>query len=515
MEYFQLLHLGKEPFSNSPDPEFYYPSPHHEGCLQKIELAIRLRRGLNVVFGDVGTGKTTLCRNILHRFSTEEDIDLHLILDPGFSSPLEFIAGIAKHLGIFDSQLKNDPWQLKENIKNYLYEQGVKNNKIVVLIIDEGQKIPDFGIEILREFLNYETNQFKLLQIIIFAQKEFQEIIKEYENFTDRINECLKLPALNFINTIRIIQFRLLKASDGKVNNLFTFPALLKIYISTRGYPRKILHLCHLVLLALIIKKQKKANYFLVRSCIKRDASNKYRNYSFVKILIGVLILGWFFISGDYLNDMRQWIEDQSQYVWCRAKQKISLFLPDESKMVSQTNMSKDMGEVTEVNGNTYPMFLGSIRIKHHCTLIELTKIIYDSATPWYLKYIRMVNPQIDKFSHDLFNQKVYFPSVSIKPDLSFYRKFWLEISHHNTIEQAYSFILDYPNHFPKIVLIPFWNRSKQLQFSCIVRQSFLSQDDAKQFISKHYENLAFSYTIINQWEPETVFFSHFTKNIE
>ncbi len=62
MDYFRILNLKREPFSNTPDPELFYPSRNHVECLQRIEMAIRLKRGLNVVIAEVGTGKTTLCR---------------------------------------------------------------------------------------------------------------------------------------------------------------------------------------------------------------------------------------------------------------------------------------------------------------------------------------------------------------------------------------------------------------------------------------------------------------------
>ncbi|MBW2200522.1 MAG: transposase, partial [Deltaproteobacteria bacterium] len=68
MDYFKILNLNREPFSNSPDPEYFFQSRQHLGCLQKVELALRLRRGLNVVIGDIGTGKTTLCRQLIRRF---------------------------------------------------------------------------------------------------------------------------------------------------------------------------------------------------------------------------------------------------------------------------------------------------------------------------------------------------------------------------------------------------------------------------------------------------------------
>ena len=84
---------------------------------------------------------------------------------------------------------RQSEWQLKEKIKNYLFQKGVDEKKTVVLIIDEGQKLPFFCREILREFLNYETNENKLLQIVIFAQNEFSRILKSHANFADRVNQ--------------------------------------------------------------------------------------------------------------------------------------------------------------------------------------------------------------------------------------------------------------------------------------------------------------------------------------
>ncbi|MGA9478193.1 MAG: hypothetical protein WBV21_10450, partial [Desulfobacterales bacterium] len=81
MEYFSIVNLEREPFSNSPDPEFFYGSHQHLECLQKLELALRLRRGLNVIIGDVGTGKTTLCRQLIRRFAKSKEFETHLVLD--------------------------------------------------------------------------------------------------------------------------------------------------------------------------------------------------------------------------------------------------------------------------------------------------------------------------------------------------------------------------------------------------------------------------------------------------
>ena len=121
MDYFRILNLTKEPFSNSPDPDLFYQSKQHLGCLQQVELSLRLRRGLNVVIGDVGTGKTTLCRQLIRRFSNDDAIETHLILDPHFSTPSEFLFEFAGMLVGRKPSLKANNWQIKEAIKKYLF----------------------------------------------------------------------------------------------------------------------------------------------------------------------------------------------------------------------------------------------------------------------------------------------------------------------------------------------------------------------------------------------------------
>ncbi len=271
MDYFSILNLKKEPFSNSPDPEFFFHSRQHLDCLQKLELSLLLRRGLNVIIGEVGTGKTTLCRQLIRRFAQKEEIETHLILDPHFVNASEFLATVTKLLVGKKPVAGSHDWQIKEHIKQDLFRKGVDQKKTVVLIIDEGQKIPAFCLEILREFLNYETNEYKLLQIVIFAQKEFENTVRKYPNFADRINLYHQLKPLSFNDTRLMIKFRLEKSNNSRRKlNLFTHPALWAIYRITGGYPRKIINLCHQSILSMIIQNRSKSSYFLVRACARR-----------------------------------------------------------------------------------------------------------------------------------------------------------------------------------------------------------------------------------------------------
>ena len=281
MDYFRILNLKKEPFSNSPDPEFFFHSRQHLDCLQKLELSLLLRRGLNVIIGDVGTGKTTLCRQLIRRFSQKEEIETHLILDPQVLNASEFLATVTEMFTGKKPLVGNHDWQVKEQIKQYLFRKGVDENKTIVLIIDEGQKIPAFCLEILREFLNFETNEYKLLQIVIFAQKEFEGTIRKYPNFADRINLYHTLKPLDFRDTRLMIKFRLEKSSNSPQKlSLFTFPALWAIYRISGGYPRKIINLCHQSILSMIIQNRIKSGYILVNTCARRvfpEASNRRR----------------------------------------------------------------------------------------------------------------------------------------------------------------------------------------------------------------------------------------------
>jgi len=82
MSYYTVLGFKKEPFSTSPDPEFFYQSAEHRAALTNILIEVRLKRGLSVVLGDIGTGKTTLSRKLFQVLSTRKDLDYYMILDP-------------------------------------------------------------------------------------------------------------------------------------------------------------------------------------------------------------------------------------------------------------------------------------------------------------------------------------------------------------------------------------------------------------------------------------------------
>ncbi len=250
MSYHLALGLEREPFSNSPDPDLLYRAKSHLECLQHMEIAVRLRRGLNVVLGEVGTGKTTLGRELVRILGADPDIEVHFLDDPYHASPVEFLEALCRLFAIDPAPLGRDAGLLREALKSGLLARSADGRRIVALIVDEGQKITPECLELLRELLNFETNTHKLLQIVMFAQTEFEDVLAARPNLDDRVNFRYRLLPLDRRQTRRMIETRLtLCAPNGQAPAIFTPLAMRRIHRLTRGYPRKIVRLCHLSML--------------------------------------------------------------------------------------------------------------------------------------------------------------------------------------------------------------------------------------------------------------------------
>ncbi|MDD5504718.1 MAG: AAA family ATPase [Candidatus Omnitrophica bacterium] len=270
MSYYEALNLKSEPFSTSPDPYFFYPSSSHDSALKRLEIAIRLRRGLNVILGDVGTGKTTLSRMLIQLFKDEPDFIFHMILDPSYKTEFQFLSSLAKMFGVnpaFRSTL-----DYKDALEKYLFQKGVDEKKTIVLLIDEGQKLTPSQVEILRTLLNYETNEFKLLQLVILSQIELLPKIRRIRNFMDRINLKYIINPLDESETRALIHFRLKQAGyDASGQELFTDSAIRHIYEYTQGYPRKISMFCHDALEVLIMRNKKFVDQDIIEEIMTRE----------------------------------------------------------------------------------------------------------------------------------------------------------------------------------------------------------------------------------------------------
>jgi general secretion pathway protein A len=534
MDYFRIIHLTKEPFSNSPDPEYFFQSRQHIECLQKLELALRLRRGLNVVIGEVGTGKTTLCRQLIRRFADDKDCETHLVLDPYFSSSSEFLSTVAEMFTGTQPPADLNDWQLKEIIKKYIFRKGVDENRIVILIIDEGQKIPDFCLEILREFLNFETNDSKLLQIAIFAQKEFENTLETYANFADRINLYHTLGPLSFRDTREMIRFRIRQSSESaRPPAVFTLPALWLIYRASGGYPRKIINLCHRSILAMIIQNRTRAGWLLVRSCAKRSFSGllpKWLRITAIGLVTLTIIL---FAAGliptkikisDLLQTRTSVPPGTHPEQVAAAPERQRSFREEGTLKESVLNTDRNddstsiqaatiaatpaTAERLQENKNGPPSLLGQVALKPNETLWRLIEKVYGEFSYPHQQLLLGSNPQITNPNRIGAGRLIFVPAIpaAVKPLPQ--AVWWVKLEDRDRLDEAIQVLRSYPDAAPPIRMVPYWNPGSDIRFSILLREFFFDESSAGERLAQLPPVFSGKGKIMTGWEGGTVFFA-------
>ena len=516
MDYFKILNLKKEPFSNSPEPGFFFQSEKHLGCLQKLELAVRLKRGLNVVIGEVGTGKTTLCRQLILRFSSSEEdkrqIETHLLMDPAFTNTLEFLSTIAMTMGT--KQDDDTEWQLKEKIKKYLFSKSLEEGKIVLLIIDEGQKLPDFCLEILREFLNYETDEFKLLQIVIFAQTEFNEIIKQKPNFADRVNLSYFLRPLSFRETVAMVRYRIAKASEtDAVPVLFNYSGLLALYLTTGGYPRKIVTLCHQVVLAMIIQNKSRAGWFLVRSSDRRvkavqRLSLKFRvAFTLFLLLVAVTATGLFYDIPGVVRNVKEIVSITEN----RSSAVVQSEMTDREMQTEKMPVHEAVAKTVPIipsEKKIIPELLGRVALKSGRTVWRMLSDFYGDFDQEILTAVAQKNPHIKNLNHVPAGQTIKLPAIPSSRSPLTPGKMWVVVAQGKNIEDVYELYRSYESVPPFVKFLPYFNERDGLIFAVFVKNGFDSQEAAENMIRKLPKALSVNARIQKKIADDTVFFA-------
>ncbi len=279
MSYFKVLGFEKEAFSTSPDPDFFYLSREHETALTNILIELRLKRGLSGILGDVGTGKTTLSRKLVQELKERDDCIFNIILDPTFEDEKLFLTSLVRNfeINVDTSAGGTTILALRESLERFLFQKGVTEGKTVILIIDEAQKLTENSLEILRLLLNYETNEFKLLQLVLLGQVELYSKIMNIANFFDRISLKFTLHPLDLEETREMIEFRIQQAGYKSGMHLFLHEAVREIHQYSRGYPRQITMMCHRSLKNLVLKNRFVVDAALVKEIIDEELKSGWQ----------------------------------------------------------------------------------------------------------------------------------------------------------------------------------------------------------------------------------------------
>lgn len=250
--YLQHFGLSMFPFSTTPDPRFFYPSVKHKEALACLLYAVEQRKGFALVTGEVGAGKSMLCRTALERLGGIADsaMIVHSSL-----TPKQFFQAICAELNI--GPVSGSKIELIQGIKNYLVERH-EMGRTVLLLVDEAQNLPRNVLEEVRLLGNLETSSCKLLQIILVGQPELRRLIAtpELRQLNQRLTVKFHLGALSEEDVTAYIAHRLTVAGAADAN-LFEMDARQQVFRATGGVPRMINVICDQALLQAYISEER------------------------------------------------------------------------------------------------------------------------------------------------------------------------------------------------------------------------------------------------------------------
>ncbi len=240
--------LREQPFAPTADPVYFYATREHKECLFRLWSSIDQRHGIAVVIGNYGTGKTTLLRKLMTGMAADPGRYNTAVIGSPIPSWTSFalLESIVAQFGLRPAQASFVAYM--EELNRYLLS---RRDQICTLIIDDAQNLNKRGqLELLRLVQNLETQQHKLLNLVLFAQLEWIQVLHAAPNFEQRINTTYTLESIQLEETRQFVDFRLRQAgTTAERGPVFDDAAVRAIHVYAQGNPRVIVTLCRNALL--------------------------------------------------------------------------------------------------------------------------------------------------------------------------------------------------------------------------------------------------------------------------
>jgi len=266
--YHNFYHLNTLPFENTADPRFFYDSEQHREALAAIEYTIRMRKGITLITGEIGSGKTTVGRMMCQRCGDRTTI---VEIVPRRDNGIELLRQILQSLNL-PTKREEDYFVLVERLRSFLVEQS-DQHKLVVLFVDEAQNLSNDAMEELRLLSNLECSNKKLLQIVLVGQPELRHQIRQpqYDALRQRIAMAKQLRPFEVDETTQYITHRFNAASnDPQRDDLPFSPEVLReIHRAAQGIPRLINIACDNCLLLGFVRETKQITSAMVQQVIQ------------------------------------------------------------------------------------------------------------------------------------------------------------------------------------------------------------------------------------------------------
>lgn len=242
--YYRTFGMGRDPFLDTSDPYFHWETIDRLAAHRRLLASINESRGLVVVSGAPGTGKTSLLALIERSLLVDERIVVARLNDPMFENDAEFLGAVSRAFGL--SLPPRSSGVLRNALKNYVFDTAVLDNRVLLLVVDEAQNLSDESLESLRLLLNYSIPDRKLLNIVLSGQSELVERVRSRTNLADRVDTWIDLQPLAPADATALVEHRLSKAGLPGDRAVIDPAALAMIVEASEGYPRRLLLLSHL-----------------------------------------------------------------------------------------------------------------------------------------------------------------------------------------------------------------------------------------------------------------------------
>lgn len=303
--YLQHFGLRELPFSLTPNTQFFLNMASYHKAYNMLMVSLANTEGFIKIIGEVGTGKTMLCRKVLNTLEDDKEHYVTAFIPNPVLSPKGLFLAFAEELNIeIDQDVGHH--RLLKAITERLVEMSAQN-KLVVLFIDEAHAMPEQTLEALRLLTNIETEQVKLFQVVLFAQPELDELLaqRSLRQLRQRITFSFEIEALDRDGIERYVSHRLATAGYNGPS-LYTKRALNYLYKVSGGIPRVVNILCHKALMVAFGKGERTVQIDHLRSAAEDTDGIELPGYNYVPALIalGGLVVGaalMIYLGGNYL----------------------------------------------------------------------------------------------------------------------------------------------------------------------------------------------------------------------